>query len=211
MSMKKGFTLVEMLIVVVIVGILMLIWLWLNRNQLAQLKAATVVEEIRTSFDEIFLQILNSSSHQAKDPNNPDWPWIAKPYSALELVITPKASDSDRVNQTAQSAMPIKYRMVPEGSSSEQNLEETWIPLGEKYELTFLSGTTINGADGEVHSPVIVKFTPFQTLCEISSQDASSNLQYKSLFFTIKPKGWNEASFSLQNTYCRLAPQSSSD
>jgi len=85
--------------------------------------------------------------------------------------------------------MPIKYRMVPEGSSSEQNLEETWIPLGEKYELTFLSGTTINGADGEVHSPVIVKFTPFQTLCEISSQDASSNLQYKSLFFTIKPKG----------------------
>lgn len=209
--MKKGFTLVEMLIVVVIVGILMLIWLWLNRNQLAQLKAATVVEEIRTSFDEIFLQILNSSSHQAKDPNNPDWPWIAKPYSALELVITPKASDSDRVNQTSQSAMPIKYRMVPEGSSSEQNLEETWIPLGEKYELTFLSGTTINGADGEVHSPVIVKFTPFQTLCEISSQDASSNLQYKSLFFTIKPKGWNEASFSLQNTYCRLAPQSSSD
>ena len=209
--MKKGFTLVEMLIVVVIVGILMLIWLWLNRNQLAQLKAATTVEEVHTSFDEIFLQILNSSSHQAKDPNNPDWPWIAKPYSALELVITPKASDSDRVNQTSQSAMPIKYRMVPEGSSSEQNLEETWIPLGEKYELTFLSGTTINGADGEVHSPVIVKFTPFQTLCEISSQDASSNLQYKSLFFTIKPKGWNEASFSLQNTYCRLAPQSSSD
>lgn len=209
--MKKGFTLVEMLIVVVIVGILMLIWLWLNRNQLAQLKAATVVEEVHTSFDEIFLQILNSSSHQAKDPNNPDWPWISKPYSALELVITPKDSDLAGVDQISQSDMPIKYRMVPEGSSSEQNLEETWIPLGEKYELTFLSGTTINGADGEVHSPVIVKFTPFQTLCEISSQDASSNLQYKSLFFTIKPKGWNEASFSLQNTYCRLAPQSSSD
>ena len=199
-----------MLIVVVIVGILMLIWLWLNRNQLAQLKAATVVEEVHTSFDEIFLQILNSSSHQAKDPNNPDWPWITKPYSALELVITPKASDLDGVNQTSQSAMPIKYRMVPEGSSSEQNLEETWTPLGEKYELTFLSGTTINGADGEVHSPVIVKFTPFQTSCEISSQDALDP-QYKSIFFTIMPKGWNEASFSLQNTYCRLAPHSSSD
>ena len=208
--MKKAFTLVEMLIVVVIVGILMLIWLWLNRNQLAQLKAATTVEEVHTSFDEIFLQILNSSSHQAKDPNNPDWPWIAKPYSALELVITPKTSDLDGVNQTAQSDMPIKYRMLSDQDSSEQNLEETWTPLGEKYELTFLSGTTINGADGEVHSPVIVKFTPFQTSCEISSQD-TSNLQYKSLFFTIKPKGWNEASFSLQNTYCRLAPQSSSD
>ena len=78
--------------------------------------------------------------------------------------------------------------MVPEGSSSEQNLEETWTPLGEKYELTFLSGTTINGADGEVHSPVMVKFTPFQTSCEISSQGAS-NSQYKRLFFTIKPKG----------------------
>lgn len=207
--MKKGFTLVEMLIVVVIVGILMLIWLWLNRNQLAQLKAATVVEEVQTSFDEIFLQILNSSSHQAKDPSNPDWPWISKPYSALELVITPKASDLDGVNQTAQSDMPIKYRMLSDQNSSEQNLEETWTPLGEKYELTFLSGTTINGTDEELSS-VIVKFTPFQTSCKISSQDAS-NLEYKSLFFTIKPKGWNEASFSLQNSYCRLAPQSSSD
>ena len=210
MSMKKGFTLVEMLIVVVIVGILMLIWLWLNRNQLAQLKAATVVEEVNTSFDEIFLQILNSSSHQAKDPNNPDWPWIAKPYSALELVITPKTSDLDGINQTAQSNMPIKYRMPSDQDSSEQNLEETWTPLGEKYELTFLSGTTINGTDEKPRSPVIVRFTPFQTSCKISSQD-TSNLQYKSLFFTIKPKGWNEASFFLQNTYCRLAPQSSSD
>ena len=199
-----------MLIVVVIVGILMLIWLGLNRNQLAQLKAATTVEEVHTSFDEIFLQILNSSSHQAKDPNNPDWPWIAKPYSALELVITPKASDLDGVNQTAQSDMPIKYRMLSDQDSSEQNLEETWTPLGEKYELTFLSGTTINGTDEEPRSPVIVRFTPFQTSCKISSQDAS-NSEYKSLFFTIKPKGWNEASFSLQNTYCRLVPQSSSD
>lgn len=209
--MKKGFTLVEMLIVVVIVGILMLIWLWLNRNQLAQLKAATTVEEVQTSFDEIFLQILNSSSHQGKDPNNPDWPWITKPYSALELVITPKDSDLDGVNQTAQSNMSIKYRMLSDQDSSNQDIEKSWTPLGEKYELTFLSGTTINGTtDEELHSPVIVKFTPFQTSCEISSQDAS-NPQYKSLFFTIKPNGWSEASFSLQDTYCRLAPQSSSD
>ena len=210
MSMKKGFTLVEMLIVVVIVGILMLIWLWLNRNQLAQLKAATTVEEVHTGFDEIFLQILNSSSHQAKDPNNPDWPWIAKPYSTLELVITPKTSDLDGLNQTSQSDMPIKYRMLSDQDSSDQEEEKAWTPLGEKYELTFLSGTTNNGTDEEPRSPVIVRFTPFQTSCEISSQD-TSNLQYKSLFFTIKPKGWNEASFSLQNTYCRLAPQSSSD
>ena len=208
--MKKGFTLVEMLIVVVIVGILMLIWLWLNRNQLAQLKAATTVEEVQTSFDEIFLQILNSSSHQAKDPKNPDWPWIAKPYSALELVITPKDSDLDGVNQTSQSDMPIKYRMLSGQDSSNQDIEKTWTPLGEKYELTFLSGTTNNGTDEEPRSPVIVRFTPFQTSCKISSQD-TSNPPYKSLFFTIKPKGWNEASFSLQNTYCRLAPQSSSD
>lgn len=199
-----------MLIVVVIVGILMLIWLWLNRNQLAQLKAATTVEEVHTNFDEIFLQILNSSSHQAKDPNNPDWPWIAKPYSALELVITPKDSDLAGVNQTSQSDMPIKYRMLSDQDSPDQEDEKAWTPLGEKYELTFLSGTTINGTDGELRSPVIVKFTPFQTSCEISSQDASKP-KYKSLFFTIKPKGWNEASFSLQNTYCRLAPQSSSD
>ena len=199
-----------MLIVVVIVGILMLIWLWLNRNQLAQLKAATVVEEVHTSFDEIFLQILNSSSHQAKDPNNPDWPWIAKPYSTLELIITPKTSDLDGVNQTSQSDMPIKYRMLSDQDSSDQEEEKAWTPLGEKYELAFLSGTTINGTDEKPRSPVVVRFTPFQTSCKISSQD-TSNLQYKSLFFTIKPKGWNKASFSLQNTYCRLVPHSSSD
>ena len=84
--------------------------------------------------------------------------------------------------------MPIKYRMLSDQDSSNQDIEKSWTPLGEKYELTFLSGTTTNGADGEVHSPVIVKFTPFQTSCKISSQDAS-NPQYKSLFFTIKPKG----------------------
>jgi len=84
--------------------------------------------------------------------------------------------------------MPIKYRMLSDQDSSAQNLEETWTPLGEKYELTFLSGTTTNGTDEKLLSPVIVKFTPFQTSCEISPQGAS-NPQYKSLFFTIKPKG----------------------
>jgi hypothetical protein len=103
-------------------------------------------------------------------------------------VITPKTSDLDGVNQTAQSDMPIKYRMLSGQDSSNQDIEKTWTPLGEKYELTFLSGTTTNGTDEKPRSPVIVKFTPFQTSCEISSQD-TSNLQYKSLFFTIKPKG----------------------
>lgn len=78
--------------------------------------------------------------------------------------------------------------MLSDQDSSDQEEEKAWTPLGEKYELTFLSGTTNNGTDEEPRSPVIVRFTPFQTSCEISSQD-TSNLQYKSLFFTIKPKG----------------------
>ena len=78
--------------------------------------------------------------------------------------------------------------MLSDQDSSNQEDEKAWTPLGEKYELTFLSGTTNNGTDEELHSPVIVEFTPFQTSCEISSQDASKP-QYKSLFFTIKPKG----------------------
>ena len=78
--------------------------------------------------------------------------------------------------------------MLSGQDSSNQDIEKTWTPLGEKYELTFLSGTTINGTDEKLGSPVIVRFTPFQTSCEISSQDASSP-RYKSLFFTIKPKG----------------------
>ena len=78
--------------------------------------------------------------------------------------------------------------MLSDQDSSDQEDEKAWTPLGEKYELTFLSGTTNNGTDEELHSPVIVEFTPFQTSCEISSQDVS-NPQYKSLFFTIKPNG----------------------
>jgi len=84
--------------------------------------------------------------------------------------------------------MPIKYRMLSDQDSSDQEEEKAWTPLGEKYELTFLSGTTTNGTDEKLGSPVIVKFTPFQTSCEISPQGVS-NPQYKSLFFTIKPKG----------------------
>ena len=103
-------------------------------------------------------------------------------------MITPKTSDLDGVNQTSQSDMPIKYRMLSDQDSSDQEEEKAWTPLGEKYELTFLSGTTINGTDEEPHSPVIVKYTPFQTSCNISSQ-GESNPQYKSLLFTIKPKG----------------------
>ena len=78
--------------------------------------------------------------------------------------------------------------MLSDQDSSNQEDEKAWTPLGEKYELTFLSGTTINGTDEKLGSPVIVKLTPFQTSCEISSQDVSKP-KYKSLFFTIKPKG----------------------
>ena len=84
--------------------------------------------------------------------------------------------------------MPIKYRMLSDQDSSDQEDEKAWTPLGEKYELTFLSGTTTNGTDEEPPSPVIVRFTPFQTSCEIFPQ-GTSNPRYKSLFFTIKPKG----------------------
>ena len=83
--------------------------------------------------------------------------------------------------------MPIKYRMLSDQDSSNQDIEKTWTPLGEKYELTFLSGTRSNGTDEELRSPVIVRFTPFQTSCEISSQGAS-NSEYKSLFFYHKAK-----------------------
>lgn len=48
--------------VVVIIGILMLMGLALNRNQLKTLKSHTFAEEISAAFDKIFLQVNSSTS-----------------------------------------------------------------------------------------------------------------------------------------------------
>lgn len=60
---KRGFTLIEILIVIMIIGILLTIGMGLNRNSLEKLKVKSVSEEFAGFFDTIFLQV-NASNYQ---------------------------------------------------------------------------------------------------------------------------------------------------
>ena len=73
---KNGFTLVEMLVVIVIIWILMLIGLGLNWSSLEQIKAKSAREELTTFFDAIFLQI-NVSNYEHQ-----------KVYTGIELTLS---------------------------------------------------------------------------------------------------------------------------
>lgn len=60
---KRGFTLFETLILIVIIGILLTIGAGLSRHNLEKLKVKSVSEEFIGFFDTIFLQV-NASNYQ---------------------------------------------------------------------------------------------------------------------------------------------------
>ncbi len=61
--LKRGFTLIEILIIIVIIGILLTLGMGLSRNSLEKLKVKSVSEEFAGFFDTIFLQV-NASNYQ---------------------------------------------------------------------------------------------------------------------------------------------------
>lgn len=79
--LKRWFTLVEMLVVIVIIGILLIIGMGLSRNSLEKLKVKSVSEEFAGVFDTIFLQV-NASNYQNQQT-----------YTGIELVLSGWASE----------------------------------------------------------------------------------------------------------------------
>lgn len=73
--LKRGFTLIEMLIIIVIIGVLLVIGMGLSRNSLEKLKVKSVSEEFAGFFDTIFLQV-NASNYQN-----------GLAYSGIELIL----------------------------------------------------------------------------------------------------------------------------
>lgn len=63
LQLKKAFSLLEILVIIVIIGILLTIGMGLNWNNLEKLKVKAVQEEITTFFDKIFLQV-NAYNYQ---------------------------------------------------------------------------------------------------------------------------------------------------
>ena len=76
MKKRKWFTLIEMLIVILIIGIMLAIGFSLNWNSIDQLRAKSSVEELSSFFDTKFLQI------QASNYEN----WVA--YSGIDITLS---------------------------------------------------------------------------------------------------------------------------
>ncbi len=68
--MKKnavsGFTLIEMVIVIVIIGILMWATMWFGSGRIADLKSQSVKENFIAHYNELYAQHMTSSSHDGK-------------------------------------------------------------------------------------------------------------------------------------------------
>ena len=76
MKKRKWFTLIEMLIVILIIGIMLGIGFLLNWNSVDQLRTKSSVEELSSFFDTKFLQI------QASNYEN----WVA--YSGIDITLS---------------------------------------------------------------------------------------------------------------------------
>jgi prepilin-type N-terminal cleavage/methylation domain-containing protein len=64
--MKKGFTLIEMMIVLVIIGVLMAATMRLGSNRIVDLKAQSIKEQFVGYYNEIYSQNMTSSFRDGK-------------------------------------------------------------------------------------------------------------------------------------------------
>ena len=109
---KSWFTLIEIIIVVIIIGVLMLVWLGFNQSQLKSLKSNTTIEQVKSDFDTFFLQILNSSSYQGN------------PYDQAILTLT------------KWETKPIKYALKTEEKSQTLSF---FFPQNWNFQITKLN------------------------------------------------------------------------
>ena len=172
---RKGwFTLIEIIIVVIIIGILMLVWLGFNQSQLKSLKSNTTIEQIKSDFDTFFLQILNSSSYQGN------------PYDQAILTLTKWENE------------PIKYAFSQLSSDSSKTEEKSqtssfFSPQNWNFQITKLS------LDWLEKEELTLIYKPYQLGCSLQGQEGNHQIS-----FSLLPKWGNDICFSLQTAYCRI-------
>ena len=181
---KKGFTLVEIIIVIVIIWILMAIGLGVNRGSIEKMKAKTATEQVTTIFDTVFLQV-QASNYQM---------W--NPYTGISLTLSWGANSVSYVYEIDQTRVP-----------DAQNIERT-----ANWDFSISTITTTwdfrNPQPENKLDAVTIYYIPFLTTCEIKD---SSNKDYNKIYFSVRPKGYKEACFSLNSKYCKLLAISCND
>ena len=173
---KCWFTLIEIIIVVIIIGVLMLMWLGFNQSQLKSLKSNTTVEQVKSDFDTFFLQVINSSSYQGN------------PYNEATLTLTKWETE------------PIKYAFSQLSSDSSKTEEKSqtssfFSPQNWNFQITKLD------VDWSEKDQINVTYKPYQLACSLQGQEGNHEIS-----FTVLPKWWNEICFSMQTAYCRIEP-----
>ncbi len=177
LRIKKWFTLIELMVVIVIIGILIATWMRLNWWSLEKLRAKSASEEVSSFFDTTFLQIQASNYQQGKA------------YTGIDLVL-----------KVGSNNVPYVYHL------SNKNLEEgedawsfSWEFWGDYtiMQITWDTNWTLSAL-----SSVTVKYLPFKPTCEFYSWNTASDIN--KLFFSVKPRWLKNACFELDSNYCKL-------
>lgn len=187
---KKGFTLIEMVIVVVIIGILMLVGLGLNRDQLKTLKSKTLIENLQGDWDQAFMHLLNSSSI-----DNQKFAFMQiklnKTENTMELSYF-KAWDGDSENEEEKNEKSDANSRDPSG------LEQFWtLSLASQTQWTF---SQLKVANQEMEDLMLL-YQPFSPRCQV--QNSTQNEASQTVSFILENAG-KQHCFQLQSDYCRL-------
>lgn len=152
MKKRKGFTLIEILIVVVIIGILIGTGMTLNRWSLEKLRAKSAAEEVSSFFDTTFLQI------QASNYQN------GKSYSWIDLKLEKDAA-----------VVPYVYHLNTKSIS-----EEGWstIEWSFGWEFTITAITWENHWTQSALESLTIKYLPFAPNCEFEGQPEISRVYF---------------------------------
>ena len=173
---KSWFTLIEIIIVVIIIGVLMLMWLGFNQSQLKSLKSNTTVEQVKSDFDTFFLQVINSSSYQGNPYNEATLTLTKWENEPIKYAFSQSSLDFSKTEEQSQTSSFFSHQ---NGNYQITKFNLDW---SEKDELTLI-------------------YKPYQLGCSLQGQEGNHQVS-----FSLLPKWGNEICFSMQTAYCRIEP-----
>lgn len=173
-----AFTLIEMVIVLVIIGILLMATLYLSWDQIQKVRDKTVKESILAEMQSRYSRNLWSSS----------FAW--KMYETMDVTFLEWTWHID-----------FKYNLKDD---VEEPVENTFI---DKFEINYITKNyydfTANPQDNKVDD-IKLKYSPYQISCKIWEDDES----YDNVVMMIRVNDSRDYCFEIQKKNCRLMEMS---